>query len=745
MPNGHDAFYAASFDPFENGCNGSTGVGSIVVNDIDTGDCRVVVGPSTGWSYPQSGTHLSAVSTAAPGWVAMSTIGYGNFRFFSNDKTAPTLFSEVSLTYADEEDPQTCRLAHTRTYAKDAENAEGYTAPYFGEPHPVISPSGTRILFSSDWYDSGSVDTYVIDLSEEADADVIAAARPASSGGTADSGGSADGDDTAEAETTAEATTTSSEEVDAGSEATEEAETDAAANETAFGGEFASSKPVYAMGERIEISFAGISPASADDWISIAPAGSPDAQLNMWLYTNGSQTLQAEGPADGRLQFYSEYAGLGEFEARLFLGGQASPAARVSFVVQEAAAPEVEVSTSAASYVLGDTVEVFFANAPGTGSDWVSIAPVGSSDAEMRMWLYTHGTQTAAAESPLEGSISFLSEYIGVGDFEARFFENDGTEAVARAQFSVTEAPSATLSTSKASYQAGEKVVVHFAGLPGSGADWISIAPVGSSDAEMRMWIYTHGTQSAASEGPVEGSVEFYSEYIGVGEFEARVFIDDATEAVNRVGFEITEQPLATIETTQADYTYGEKVVVSFAGLPGGGADWISIAPAGSPDAQMNMWIYTHGTQSVATQGPAEGSVDFYSEYIGVGEFEARLFLNDSNAVEARYRFSISEEPSAAAISTDKALYEEGEDVLVRFADAPANGTDWVCISPAGAEVWEMVLWNYTHGTQSVASSGPAEGELLFDGSYLPAGDYEARIFYNDSYELAASHAFSVQ
>ena len=288
-------------------------------------------------------------------------------------------------------------------------------------------------------------------------------------------------------------------------------------------------------------------------------------------------------------------------------------------------------------------------------------------------------------------------------------------------------------------------MVVHFAGLPGSGADWISIAPVGSSDAEMRMWIYTHGTQSAASEGPVEGSVEFYSEYIGVGEFEARVFIDDATEAVNRVGFEITEQPLATIETTQADYTYGEKVVVSFAGLPGGGADWISIAPAGSPDAQMNMWIYTHGTQSVATQGPAEGSVDFYSEYIGVGEFEARLFLNDSNAVEARYRFSISEEPSAAAISTDKALYEEGEDVLVRFADAPANGTDWVCISPAGAEVWEMVLWNYTHGTQSVASSGPAEGELLFDGSYLPAGDYEARIFYNDSYELAASHAFSVQ
>jgi len=33
-----------------------------------------------------------------------------------------------------------------------------------GEPHATISPSGTRIIFGSDWYDSGSVDTYVIEL-----------------------------------------------------------------------------------------------------------------------------------------------------------------------------------------------------------------------------------------------------------------------------------------------------------------------------------------------------------------------------------------------------------------------------------------------------------------------------------------------------------------------------------------------------------------------------------------------------
>jgi hypothetical protein len=35
---------------------------------------------------------------------------------------------------------------------------------YLGEPAVTLSLSGTRVLFSSDWYDSGSVDTFVVEL-----------------------------------------------------------------------------------------------------------------------------------------------------------------------------------------------------------------------------------------------------------------------------------------------------------------------------------------------------------------------------------------------------------------------------------------------------------------------------------------------------------------------------------------------------------------------------------------------------
>jgi hypothetical protein len=35
---------------------------------------------------------------------------------------------------------------------------------YWGEPQVTISPSGTRLIFASDWENSDTVDTYVVEL-----------------------------------------------------------------------------------------------------------------------------------------------------------------------------------------------------------------------------------------------------------------------------------------------------------------------------------------------------------------------------------------------------------------------------------------------------------------------------------------------------------------------------------------------------------------------------------------------------
>ena len=162
--NGHDALYAVAFNVSPGGCDGgdAQGVGSLVAHDLETGTCRVLIGEDNGYGYPLSGVHPSALSYRDPGWIAVSSVGNGQLEYLSNGEVAPLLFSEIYLVNSDPAAPQVYRLAHTRTFGKSAQNG-GYNG-YFGEPHPVLSPSGTRILFGSDWYDSGSVDTYVIEL-----------------------------------------------------------------------------------------------------------------------------------------------------------------------------------------------------------------------------------------------------------------------------------------------------------------------------------------------------------------------------------------------------------------------------------------------------------------------------------------------------------------------------------------------------------------------------------------------------
>lgn len=161
---GQDAVFQVVFDPSPKGCGDDMwqGVGHLVVHNMETGECRPIINEAKGYPYTTSGTHASAQAYRNPGWVAMSSVGYGLFDFFTNKRKAPALFSEIYLANTDPDNEVVCRLAHHRSFAKDAKR--GDYRPYFGEPHATISPSGTRIAFGSDWYDSGTVDTYIIEL-----------------------------------------------------------------------------------------------------------------------------------------------------------------------------------------------------------------------------------------------------------------------------------------------------------------------------------------------------------------------------------------------------------------------------------------------------------------------------------------------------------------------------------------------------------------------------------------------------
>jgi hypothetical protein len=138
--NGHDTFDSVVFDPGPNG----SGTGTLVVFDMTNGQSQVVVGEDTGYPYPPSGTHVSAVAHHAPGWVALSVVGDVSGRGVLDNE----------LVLADTNTGLVCRIGHHRSHAGD----------YWGEPHAVISPSGTRVLFGSDWGGGATIDTYVVEL-----------------------------------------------------------------------------------------------------------------------------------------------------------------------------------------------------------------------------------------------------------------------------------------------------------------------------------------------------------------------------------------------------------------------------------------------------------------------------------------------------------------------------------------------------------------------------------------------------
>ncbi len=89
--------------------------------------------------------------------------------------------------------------------------------------------------------------------------------------------------------------------------------------------------------------------------------------------------------------------------------------------------------------------------------------------------------------------------------------------------------------------------------------------------------------------------------------------------------------------------------------------------------------------------------------------------------------------------------YAPGETIVLDFRGLPGNPNDWIGLYPkASSNDWSNVLaWSFTNGSQALDSGpGPTEGSVSLPG--LSEGDYEARLFYDNSFDLQAVDAIRV-
>ena len=182
----------------------------------------------------------------------------------------------------------------------------------------------------------------------------------------------------------------------------------------------------------------------------------------------------------------------------------------------------------------------------------------------------------------------------------------------------------------------------------------------------------------------------------------------------------------ATITSQQNNYDEGQTLVFTATQMPGNANDWIGIYPVGSNNDWANVVTWKWA--------PQNGEYTFNS--IVVGSYEVRVFFNNSFVTEATDTFSVLENQQNTTITAGKEHYDAGEEVVVTVANMAGNNNDWVAIYPAGSSNdWgNVVTWKF--------SNGITNGNINL--GVVPAGDYEARAFFNNSFNLEASNTFSV-
>ena len=85
-----------------------------------------------------------------------------------------------------------------------------------------------------------------------------------------------------------------------------------------------------------------------------------------------------------------------------------------------------------------------------------------------------------------------------------------------------------------------------------------------------------------------------------------------------------------------------------------------------------------------------------------------------------------------------------GEHIQAHFSGLDSYGSDWIGIFQSNASNEEYLYWKYTDGSQQNNYNFIDSGNVNFSPISLPTGNYELRLFYNNSYDIIESFPFII-
>ena len=396
---------------------------------------------------------------------------------------------------------------------------------------------------------------------------------------------------------------------------------------------------------------------------------------------------------------------------------------------------EPRIAMSKDVYEVNEKIEVFYFDLPESDTNWIGIFNRGDSHDNAIEWKYVQGAT---------GVETFGS--LPKGEYDARLFFNDVADLKYEARFRVrddeepppeVECKGNTLKKKKklkpGQYLCSKNESFAF-GLKQTGRLQLIELPFGNELWTAGVCCEQNSFLRMRKNGDLvhrvkDGPILFQSGTAGnkgaklvMRNTGVAVIINKAKEVIWSTG-ETPEQ--AFIKMSKDKYNIGEKIEVSYGNLPPNDLNWIGLYQRNANDEDYLDWKY------VIT---ASGTVAFDGLNVA-GKYEARLYYNDSYDLELKVNFEVvGDQVDDPYIEMSKNKYNVGEQIGVKFFNLPDDNF-WIGLYNAGAAHEDFLVWQWAQG---------GNGSVVFDGM-ANAGDYNARLFFTDSYDLVFETSFKVE
>ncbi len=374
----------------------------------------------------------------------------------------------------------------------------------------------------------------------------------------------------------------------------------------------------------------------------------------------------------------------------------------------------VSVSIDKSQYKPYESISVTLAQMPLNDGDWVGIFPKDASSVWENVLAWKYDGEVIDGTYNLNG--------VPKGEYEVRVFLHYSYTLLAKTSFLVKEEVyNTSVRTSKDKFLPNELINITLAQMPLNVGDWVGIFPKDAENAWENVLTYKYDGEV------VDGTYNL--DALPKGEYEVRVFLHYSYTLLAKTPFTVEEVSYNTaVTTTKDEFFTGEEIEITLTQMPGNAGDWVGIFAKDASNTWANALSYKYDGEVVDGTHKLDGLED--------GEYEVRVFLDNSLTLLASSSFTVVQREIIATIKTNKDTYDNGEKITITFNNMLGNQRDWIGIFKVGeiSSFENAYDFDWTYGVVSA--------DVEFSG--LQAGEYEVRSFFNNSFEERAVYQFTV-